>query len=198
MAAAAARAGIAPLPDADEADELVALIAGFAAGELCARLGRARPTSAARSASPSCSGSGVLITGALDVLAREPGGRMLIVDYKSDRLQGADPATIVGARLRHPAAGLRAGGAARRRGRRVEVVHCFLERPQEPVMASFASAQTPGARARARALAAGGGPARVRGQPEPHRALCAGCPAEGGLCSWPLSQTRRESPDRLF
>ena len=34
--------------------------------------------------------------------------------------------------------------------------------------------------------------------PIPHRALCRGCPAEGGLCSWPLSQTRRGAPDQLF
>ena len=32
----------------------------------------------------------------------------------------------------------------------------------------------------------------------PWRGLCAGCPAEGGLCSWPLSQTRRDAPDQLF
>jgi hypothetical protein len=32
----------------------------------------------------------------------------------------------------------------------------------------------------------------------PHRGVCDGCPAEGGLCSWPLEMTRREAPDRLF
>ena len=32
----------------------------------------------------------------------------------------------------------------------------------------------------------------------PHRGVCDGCPAEGGLCSWPLEMTRRESADRLF
>jgi hypothetical protein len=32
----------------------------------------------------------------------------------------------------------------------------------------------------------------------PHRGLCSGCPAEGGLCSWPLEMTRREALDRLF
>jgi hypothetical protein len=31
----------------------------------------------------------------------------------------------------------------------------------------------------------------------PHRALCRDCPAEGGLCSWPLEQTRRDTPDQL-
>ena len=32
----------------------------------------------------------------------------------------------------------------------------------------------------------------------PHRAICDGCPAEGGLCSWPLAMTRRAAPDQLF
>jgi hypothetical protein len=32
----------------------------------------------------------------------------------------------------------------------------------------------------------------------PHRGVCEGCPAEGGLCSWPLEMTRREAADRLF
>jgi hypothetical protein len=34
--------------------------------------------------------------------------------------------------------------------------------------------------------------------PAPYRDVCAGCPAQGGLCSWPLDMTRRESPDTLF
>jgi hypothetical protein len=32
----------------------------------------------------------------------------------------------------------------------------------------------------------------------PHRGVCHGCPAAGGLCSWPVEMTRRETPDRLF
>jgi hypothetical protein len=34
--------------------------------------------------------------------------------------------------------------------------------------------------------------------PAPHRALCHGCPGEGGLCSWPLEITRRDDVDTLF
>jgi hypothetical protein len=34
--------------------------------------------------------------------------------------------------------------------------------------------------------------------PDPHHRLCGGCPAEGGLCSWPPELTRRESADTLF
>jgi hypothetical protein len=33
---------------------------------------------------------------------------------------------------------------------------------------------------------------------EPHRALCAGCPALGGLCSWPAETAMRPAVDRLF
>ena len=55
----------------------------------------ARATCGVRSDSPSLH-DGVLITGSLDVARpRAPTGAMLIVDYKSDRLEGADPAAIV-------------------------------------------------------------------------------------------------------
>jgi hypothetical protein len=33
---------------------------------------------------------------------------------------------------------------------------------------------------------------------QPRREICAGCPAEGGLCSWPLEMTRRDGADTLF
>ena len=46
-----------------------------------------------------------------------PTARALIVDYKTDRLDGADPAEVARARLRDPAHGLRARRAARRRAR---------------------------------------------------------------------------------
>ena len=32
----------------------------------------------------------------------------------------------------------------------------------------------------------------------PYREVCQGCPAEGGLCSWPLAMTRRQAPETLF
>ena len=38
---------------------------------------------------------GMLVVGALDVIAREPAHGTLVVDYKSDRLEGADPAELV-------------------------------------------------------------------------------------------------------
>jgi hypothetical protein len=137
------------------------------------------------------------VTGAVDVLVREPGDRALVVDYKSDRLRGADPAEIVDSayatqQLVYATALLRSGVQA------VEIAHCFLERPGSPVLVAFSQADLPGLEQRLAALSSGVLERRFAVADAPHRALCRGCPAEGGLCSWPLAMTRRESPDRLF
>jgi ATP-dependent helicase/nuclease subunit A len=200
IVSAAARAGLSPPPGPEECDELIALVRRFAATELCARLGRATE---ARREERFAFGLGAapshpLIVGALDVVAREsdPPGT-LIVDYKSDRLGDVEPADVVAGaygtqRLVYALAALR-GGAAQ-----VDVVHCFLERPEAPVIASFSRSQTDELEAQLLALSAGVLQRRFEVTPEPCRAVCAGCPAEGGLCSWPLAQTRREAADTLF
>ena len=102
------------------------------------------------------------------------------------------PASYATQRLVYALAALRAGAA------QVEVVHCS------------SSARGAGRELRSRAADAAAleasslrwppasRSARVRGQPAPRRAVCGGCPAEGGLCSWPLAQTRREAADTLF
>jgi ATP-dependent helicase/nuclease subunit A len=204
IVSAAARAGLSPSPGPEECDELIARVRRFAASELCARLGRATEARREERFAFPLAG-GVLVVGALDVLAREggPGGgpgsasRALIVDYKSDRLGAAVPEAVVrGAyatqRLVYALAALR-GGAAE-----VEIAHCFLERPEEPAIASFTSAQSEQLEARLLALSAGVLERRFEVTPAPCRPVCGGCPAEGGLCSWPLSQTRREAADTLF
>ena len=38
----------------------------------------------------------------------------------------------------------------------------------------------------------------ARSQIDEAKRVCQGCPAEGGLCSWGLSMTRRGAPDQLF
>ncbi len=193
IAAAAERAG---LRAAGAVEDLVGLVDAFARSELRARLARATDVRREERFSFLIDG-GVMITGALDAMAREPGGRMLIVDYKSDRLEGADPEALVARqystqRLIYAVAALRAGAVE------VEVAYAFLERPAEPVAETFAAADAPRLEQELGELAAG----VLRGEfivsGEPHRALCNGCPAEGGLCSWPLELTRREAPDRLF
>ncbi len=201
VVAAAGRTGIEPLPGPGESDELIALVRRFAESELCARLGRA--TSVRREqrfsfalADPTSEAGAPIVSGAIDVLAREPGGRSLVVDYKTDRLGGADPRTAARGyeiqRLIYAIAALRAGAGE------VEIAHCFLEQPDAPVIVGFVAEQLPELDASLRSLAAGAVAGRFEVSPEPRRALCAGCPAEGGLCSWPLSMTQRAAADTLF
>ena len=166
VTAAAAQAGLHPPPGPAEADELAALVRRFADSELCARLGRATQTRREeRFAFPlSADPAQPLVVGAIDVLAREPSGRMLVVDYKSDRLQGADPAAVVERqygtqRLVYALAALHAGAEA------VEIAHCFLERPDAPVSVTFERAQMAELQARLDALGRGVLERRFRGRP---------------------------------
>ena len=80
----------------------------------------------------------MLVNGVVDVHAAEAGG-LLVVDYKSDALDGREPAELTARDVLHPAARLRARGL-RAGAERVEVVHCFLERPDEPAAATYAAA----------------------------------------------------------
>jgi ATP-dependent exoDNAse (exonuclease V) beta subunit len=179
----------------EEAAGIVALVEGFAASDTCARLGQA--TSVRSEQRFSFLLEPILFRGVFDVFAQERRGATLVVDYKSDKLEGAEPEVVVerayGAqRLIYGLAALRAGA------RRVAVVHAFLERPQEPAVARFDRSEMPDLEAELGRLTAEMVDGRFTVSPEPHRSLCHGCPAEGGLCSWPLSATRRDSPDRLF
>jgi ATP-dependent helicase/nuclease subunit A len=182
-------------PSAKEAEEIEALIRRFAASELCARLAQA--TDARREERFAFLLESVLMIGAFDVLAREPAGRMLVVDYKSDRLEGANPAQVVEGtygtqRLVYALAAMAAGAE------RVDVVHVFLEAPDAPVTATFTKSEADTLQRDLGGLAAAVLERDFVVTDTPRRAVCAGCPAEGGLCSWPLEMTRREELDRLF
>jgi hypothetical protein len=132
-----------------------------------------------------------------DVAAREAGDRLLVVDYKTDRLEGHDPEAVVERsyalqRLVYALGGLESGAAS------VEVVHVFLERPEQPASASFDRGERDLLRVALAGAASGVLERRFEVAAEPCRSVCAGCPGEGGLCSWPLEVTRRESLDTLF
>jgi ATP-dependent helicase/nuclease subunit A len=200
IAEACARTGVRAVPPGGDAAQIAALVERFGSGELCQRLGRAtavRREERFRFLLGSDLGSSVLIGGVFDVIAREPGGHTLVVDYKTDRLEGADPQAVADAsygiqRLVYALAALHAGAQT------VEVVHTFLEVPQRPAVAVFEREQAAAMEAELAAVARGVLAREFVVTDSPHRAVCAGCPAEGGLCSWPLEMTRREAPDRLF
>ncbi|MGZ8648737.1 MAG: 3'-5' exonuclease, partial [Solirubrobacteraceae bacterium] len=175
-----------------EVQDIRAIVAAFAASPLCGRLAAAPRVAreGAFSFALDPDGGGPLVSGFVDVLARDPGGDALIVDYKSDRLDAADPAAVVAAdyatqRLVYALAALHDGAPA------VEVSDCFLARPAEPVSARFTAAEAPLLAERlqllAAALLAGDRPVTDT----PHRDLCGDCPGRRALCSYDESMTLR-------
>src|SRR5918999_1036996 len=116
------------------------LVEAFGASELCARLGRTGRVRTELPFSfslepPAARGRSLLVTGVVDVYALE-NDRTLIVDYKSDPLEGAEPAKLVEdaystQRLIYALAALRGGAEL------VEVAHVLLERPGDPVVATY-------------------------------------------------------------
>lgn len=124
---------------------------------------------------------GVLLHGRIDVLWRE-GERALVLDYKSNALDGAAPAEVVEAeyrtqRLVYALACLRDGAAE------VEVVYQFLERPEDVVSVTFTRDDASGLEAELSAAIA-----RIRAadfRPTPSAFACAECPALDLLCAGP-------------
>jgi ATP-dependent helicase/nuclease subunit A len=131
-----------------------------------------------------------LITGVFDVIAQDRPGHLLVLDYKSDRLAGTDPAVVVSERylaqrLIYALAALKLGTPA------VEVVHLFLEAPEDPVAAEFGAADIPALEDELAVRVAGVLTGDFRVTNAPGRRICDGCPAQAGLCSYPLELTTR-------
>jgi ATP-dependent helicase/nuclease subunit A len=178
---------------AGEREAIAVLVGRALESELAGRLGR---ISGLRREYPFVFSLGAaqrLLSGVLDAVAIERSGT-LIVDYKSDHLDANED---LGERverdylIQRQIYALAALGAGERR---VEVVPWFLERPEEPVNARFMASERAPLEARlgeriGRAEAAG-----FSVSAEPHRALCAGCPGQAGLCSWSQAETSRELP----
>jgi ATP-dependent helicase/nuclease subunit A len=80
--------------------------------------------------------AGTVLRGSIDLLVEEGGAPPLIVDYKTDRVDGADPAELAG-RYEIQQAIYALAVAEARGADRVELAYVFLERPEEPVVASW-------------------------------------------------------------
>ncbi len=189
---------------AEEREEIVRLIAGALAAPGAARLAgavalrREYPfaftlTGAAANGAVDHAGA-VLVNGVIDLLAEESDGSRLVIDYKSDRIGSEeDLAALVEReygiqRLVYALAVLREGAPA------VEVVHWFLERPEEWLLARYSEADQSELE---ELLAARIDSARARGfavSEHPHRGLCETCPGRASLCSWSEAETLREIP----
>ncbi len=127
---------------------------------------------------------GSLMRGTLDLLAQPRDGPPIVVDYKTDRLEGADPAEH--ARRYEVQRDLYALAAlSATEAERVQVSYVYLEQPQQPVSfeldrASVESARS-GLEATIEEIAAG----RFEVTATPDWELCRDCPARRRLCSAP-------------
>ena len=138
---------------------------------------------------PGTGGRGLLVNGFVDVYAEEP-ERVLIVDYKTDSLEGIEADGLVEAnysiqRLIYALAALRSGAPA------VEVAYCFLEQPEATVTRAWTAAEADALERELLELAGGVIEGRFEPAPEPHLHLCAQCAGRPSLCSWNEEATSR-------
>ena len=183
VAAAIALHGVEALPD--EVADVRAMVERVAGSELRARIHAARRVRtelpfAFTLTPPGGGGRSVLINGVVDVHADE-GARTLVVDWKSDALGELDPETLTAQsystqRTVYALAGLKAGAEV------VEVVHCYLERPDEPAVAVYEAADAERLERTLLGLSEGLVEGRFEPSPEPHFSLCADCPGRAALC----------------
>jgi hypothetical protein len=174
-----------------------AQVAAFAGSPLCGRLARARGVrrEAGFAFALGSGGGGPLVSGFVDVLAREADGAVLIVDYKTDRLEGEPPEALIERayatqRTVYALAALQNADVPR-----VEIAYCLLERPAEPVAAVFEQADAAALADRLLRLADGLLAERWPVAEQPHRELCGECPGRAALCSWPEAMTLRPAAD---
>jgi hypothetical protein len=129
---------------------------------------------------------GTVLRGSIDLLVEREGAPPLVLDYKTDRLAGADPAERAAhygvQRSIYALAVAEALGA-----REVEVAYVFLERPDEPAVTLLGAAEMVAARTSLEETIAriGRGDFPVAAEEQRDWSLCRGCPALRGLCSGP-------------
>jgi ATP-dependent exoDNAse (exonuclease V) beta subunit len=81
-----------------------------------------------------------VLRGSIDLLVERPGSPPLIVDFKTDRLDGAEPAELAG-RYEIQRAIYALAVAEALETSEVEIAYVFLERPEQPVLASWDAAE---------------------------------------------------------
>jgi ATP-dependent helicase/nuclease subunit A len=163
----------------EEVDRIRSLIQAYCTSELATRVSGL--DGVAKERHFTFEHDGVLLHGYLDTYHRA-GERALVVDYKSNVLEGQEPSEIVAhsyelQRLVYALACFRAGADE------VEVAYLFLERPDEPVVTTFTRDRVPELEADLSAAIA-----RLRSGeflPTPSEYACAGCPALDVVCAGP-------------
>ena len=178
-----------PLATDEDAGRVVALVEAWHGSALARRLAGLEGLKAEQPFA--FEHDGVLLHGRFDLVHRD-GVRLLVVDYKTNRLEGELPERVVESdyrlqRLVYALAALRAGAEE------VEVAYVFLERPDDVVATRFGRSD---AEALGRELSAAiesihAGVFR----PTPGDLACSGCPALGRVCAGPRLGGSELEPD---
>jgi ATP-dependent exoDNAse (exonuclease V) beta subunit len=170
--------------DAAGAEELLGPVRDWLGSPLRAEIGAATRV---RAEVPILLSAGsTVLRGSIDLLVERDGLPPLVVDYKTDRLRGDDPATRAAhyevQRSIYALAAKESLGATE-----VEVAYVFLERADSPVRTVLTEADMTAGRVRIEAAVASISAGEFEPAPEPERTwdLCRGCPAVGRLCSGP-------------
>jgi ATP-dependent exoDNAse (exonuclease V) beta subunit len=179
LAAPAVPADLSALqPDAtaEELERIEGFLAAYCGSQLAARISAL--DGARKEQSFSFAHDGVVLHGFIDVLALGP--HALVVDFKTNALDGASPADVTEAdyrlqRLVYALACFRAGAE------KVEVVYQYLELADEPVVTVFEREDVPRLEEELSAAIA-----RIRSGefvPTPSERACADCPALDVVCA---------------
>ncbi len=176
-------------------EELIEPVRGWLGSALC-RQRVAVPDASVRAEAPLLLGiGGTVLRGSIDLLVGRPGQPPLVIDYKTDRLDGSDPASHAAHyEIQRTIYALAVGES--QRAAEVEVAYVFLERPEEPVLSTFGPAEMKAARARLGGAIEriGNGDFAPAVPEERSWALCRGCPALGRMCSGPTGAEEEPSP----
>jgi ATP-dependent helicase/nuclease subunit A len=175
--------------DEEQTAHALGLVRGFLGSRLREEIGDARVSAEVPFI---LSVRGTMVRGSIDLLVERPDGSALVVDYKTDRLEGRDPGEVAG---RYSVQRDLYALAAASRGTPVETAYVFLEEPEARVSEHFDDEGLDAARARIEALLGTLAEGRFDVTDRPHRALCLDCPARERLCSHEASAQLRDSPD---
>jgi ATP-dependent helicase/nuclease subunit A len=185
---ALARAGLASEPE--RLERALRLVRGWLDSPLREELARSRGALAPE-APFLLEVGGAVVRGKLDLLASDADGTPLVVDYKTNALEGREPEELMPAyETQRDLYALAAGGD----GTPVRTAFVFLERPEQPVLGEHDADAVAATRERLDGLVAGIAAARFEVTPTPHRALCHDCPARPRLCSHPPELTMADTP----
>ena len=173
-------------PDRTDAAALLAPVRGWLGSALRERIGA--DATRVRAEVPILLGvGGTVLRGSIDLLVERDGEPPLVVDYKTDRLDGSSPERARRA-LRDPALDLRpgrgrvaAGGGGRGRLRLPRATRRAGPHPARPGR----DGRRPRAAGRRRSPGSAAASSRSPARAERSWALCRGCPALGRLCSGP-------------